>query len=447
MNQIWDLISNSSHRLIYPQMGGMGLKLVDYTIFEVYEDHNKLLEIALKMDEKFPLDFSYPLDFGTIFLHTWQVPLLRPDYDFPSAIENPIDSLAALEKLKVLDPHQDGLMPEYLKGIRKIAQAIPKPLMVASMGPFTLAAELVGVSLLAKSTIKNPEFVERVLDFTTENICNFIRALKAAGARVIQISEPTTVVLSPQVFHRFVTPRLKRIMDLINDGAISSIHICGDTRSYLDEMLAAGPQILSLDQIMPMEQTIKRIPEQVALAGNLDPINLMLNAAPEEVYAATKDLLKMMEPYPNFMVSFGCDCPVDTPTMNFFSGKLQLTGQEPSVSLILADKELVLPVSPDIKLEPEAKDGLAVVIGVRPEHLKLHPKKQDENDIGFTVSQKELVGGDILLYGEAAGVPLVCRLPESREIYEYQAGYVSFAPEHIYLFCAETEKNLLLPPK
>jgi uroporphyrinogen decarboxylase len=42
----------------------------------------------------------------------------------------------------------------------------------------------------------------------------------------------------------------------------------------------------------------------------------MLNASSEEVYAATKDLLALMAPYPNFMVSFGCDCPVDTPAEN-----------------------------------------------------------------------------------------------------------------------------------
>ena len=316
MNDLWNYISNSKKRLIYPQMGGMGLMLTNYSMFEVYEDADKLLEISLQMDETFPIDFAYPLDFGVVFLHTLGVPLRKPKYDFASAIANPITSLEILEQLKIPNPETDGLMPEYLKGIAKISQAIAKPQMVAVMGPFTLAAELAGVCLLAKSTIKNKEFVEHLLDFTTEAVMQFIVALKKAGATLIQISEPTTVILSPQLFHELITPRLRKIIALINEGNISSIHICGDTTMYLSEILATNPQVISLDQIMPMEQTIQAIPAQVVLAGNLDPISLMLESSKNEVFEATKALLKQMEPYPNFMVSFGCDCPVHTPPEN-----------------------------------------------------------------------------------------------------------------------------------
>lgn len=316
MNKIWTLLNDKKERLIYPQMGGMGLELTEYKLFEVYEDPEKQLEISLKIEENFPTDFTYPIDFGTVFLDTWKIPLLKPDYDFPSTAENPIITLEDLHILKAINPYEDGLMPQYIESIAKIADTINKPEMVATVGPFTLAAELAGLHNLAKSTIKNSEFVEALLDIAMENIENFVRASIKAGAKCIQVSEPTAVILSPKMFKKYVTPRLKKILNIINENSISAIHICGDTSIYIPEILDTKPQIISVDQIMSMKELIKKVPSDIVLAGNIDPIDIMLNASPKEVYNTTKKLLNDMEPYANFMISFGCDCPNKTPIEN-----------------------------------------------------------------------------------------------------------------------------------
>ena len=47
------------------------------------------------------------------------------------------------------------------------------------------------------------------------------------------------------------------------------------------------------------------------------------------------------------------------------------------------------------------------------------------------------------LYGEAGDHTIICRLPERKEIYQWQTGYVAFDSEAIHLFDAETEENLL----
>lgn len=316
MSKIWELLNRKKERLIYPQMGGMGLELTNYKLFEVYEDPGKQLEISLKIEEAFPTDFTYPVDFGTVFLDTWNIPLLKPDYDFPSTLENPITSLEDLDKLKILNPYKDGLMPKYIDSISRIAKHIKKPEMVAVVGPFTLIAEMVGLHHLAKCTIKDSVFVERLMDFATENIILFIKASIESGATCIQVSEPTATILSPKMFKRYITPKLKYIMDYINKNAISSIHICGNTNLYLSEMLECRPQIISVDQIMPMKELVKKVPEDIVLAGNIDPVEVMLNMSYKEVYLETKKLLNDMAAYSNFMISFGCDCPNKTPVEN-----------------------------------------------------------------------------------------------------------------------------------
>ena len=316
MTKIWDALDAAPGRMIYPQMGGMGLALTDHTMFDVYIDAEKQLEISRKIEQAFPTDCTYPVDFGTVFLHALDVPLLRPDFDFPSTLHHPVTSMEVLEGLKVPDPEQDGLLPVYFDAIERIGREISKPEMVAVVGPFTLAAELAGVALLAKSTIKNPAFVRRLLDFTTETVLRFVEAAGKRGAGIIQVSEPTTVILSARSFQELITPRLREINDLIRERGVSALHICGNTTQYLPEMLATGTEILSLDQIMPMEETIRSIPPKVILAGNIDPIEIMFHGTPGEVTAATEQLLRQMRPYRNFMPSFGCDCPIETPLEN-----------------------------------------------------------------------------------------------------------------------------------
>lgn len=330
MKELRQFLKDAGGRVIYPQMGGMGLALTDYTMYEVYGDSEKQLEISLKIEETFPTDFTYPVDFGTVFLHDLGIPLLMPKRDFFSSLENPIKTREALDRLRYLGDRkfscgwsslsgEPALMPVYLDSIEKIARRIQKPEMVALPGPFTLAAELTGITDLAKYTIKKPEMVRDVLEFTADLLCWFATEAAERGAGLIQVSEPTAVILSPSMFAKWVTPGLCRVLDCINGQAWSALHICGDTTAYLDEMISAKPMVLSLDQIMDMEATAGRMPEDIVAAGNTDPIGVMLQGTPEQVEDAVSALLAGMEKYENFMPSFGCDCPISTPLENMRS--------------------------------------------------------------------------------------------------------------------------------
>ncbi len=299
--------------MIYPQMGGMGLALTDYTMFQVYEDSNKQLEIARKIEKSFPTDFIYPVDFGTIFQHTLGFPMKKPERDFPSTIENPIKTIEDIEKSPLINVYKDGLFPEYLKAISKISKNVEKPQMIACVGPLTLACELGGLEYVLRATVKNKEYVNRLLRYAKVLISDFSRAAIENGAFILQISEPVMSILRPSVYREQVFPFLGELMEEINYDAVSALHVCGDTRQYLSIMAESKAQILSLDQVMDMEEAMKQIPSDVAVAGNLDPVEIMLQGTYDTVYSAAFDLINKMSRYDNFMISFGCDCPIATP--------------------------------------------------------------------------------------------------------------------------------------
>ena len=81
-------------------------------------------------------------------------------------------------------------------------------------------------------------------------------------------------------------------------------------------MLKTECQIIGVDQVMSIKEMRQEFPDNVVLAGNIDPVKTMLQGTPEEVRRKTEELLDSMEGHKNFMPSFGCDCPINTPIEN-----------------------------------------------------------------------------------------------------------------------------------
>ena len=309
-----EYINSENRGFFLPDMGTNGLELVGYTAYEVYEDPEKQLELAQKMNEVFESDFIYSLCDGAIFCETLGLELLKLDYDFPSVIEHPIKTLEDVKRLKVPDPYKDGRMPVNLKSLKLIAQNIDKPLYVSIQGPFTLAIQLAGATHLLRSLIRDKEYVKALLDFTKETVILYSRAVNDAGAKYIQISEPGTVTLSPAQFEENIVPMLNEILN--NLDSWKGIHICGDTMHFLHLMLKCNIHGISLDQIMDYKEVAPKIPKNIVLIGNLDPIELVGKGSVEEIKKGTLLLKEAMGQYKNYLCALGCNCLNDTPVEN-----------------------------------------------------------------------------------------------------------------------------------
>ncbi len=68
-------------------------------------------------------------------------------------------------------------------------------------------------------------------------------------------------------------------------------------------------QGLSLDTPVNMLDTIQKIPSEMALIGNIDPVRVMVNGNPEDVKTAVRDLCVEMDSYPNLSSAQAATCP------------------------------------------------------------------------------------------------------------------------------------------
>jgi len=59
-----------------------------------------------------------------------------------------------------------------------------------------------------------------------------------------------------------------------------------------------------------------KMPKNTFVMGNINPTGVLLTGTPHEVGLEVAGLLQRMAPYPNFVLSTGCDLPQETPLEN-----------------------------------------------------------------------------------------------------------------------------------
>lgn len=311
---LMEYINKEERGYLLPFMGANGAIMTGKTMEDIYTSPKEQLVLAKKMDEKFPGDFIYALDEGNIFCDVMGIALKKPEYDFSMVMDHPIKTVEDLEKLEVPDPYTNKRMKTNLKSLNLISENIDKPLFVSLQGPFTMAVQLAGATGLLKATIKNPDFVKKLLEFTGETVDRYAKAIVGAGVNMISIAEPSTVMLAPKKFPVMVVDNLNKIFKGLN--CWKCVHICGNTTKIYPYILETQVDAFSFDQIMDLEEVIENFPKDKVVIGNLDPVYLLGRGSADEVADKTAELHHKMGKYDNYLMGFGCSCANTAPTEN-----------------------------------------------------------------------------------------------------------------------------------
>jgi uroporphyrinogen decarboxylase len=244
-----------------------------------------------------------------------------PEDSVPQVADHVIKSVKDIDTVAIPDPHTSGRLPLHMEMVKLVKNAVEGevPLFAYTPGPFTLAGQLASVNALMVATIRNPEYVNALLNLTTEASLRYALANIEAGVDVIVTADPTASgsLISPKTFTTFAAPHLSQIAQaVIKAGSIASLHICGKTSPMLDQMVSTGVRILELDHLVDMHEAKERIGQQVILMGNLNPTELLLNGTPTDVEAAAKLCIESIGQDGQYILSSGCEVPPLTPLNN-----------------------------------------------------------------------------------------------------------------------------------
>ena len=309
------MAAGAGRRIGGPIMGAYLAQLTGTTVKQNLTDGHTMFKTVEAFVTKFKPDFAM-CTFPDLAAEAEACgcKLKIPEDALPSVVEHIIQTHEDMKNLSVPDPHKDGRLSVFIEATRFFTKRFTLPAGPASVGPFTLAAELMGVDIITRKIIKDPALVHEVMEYSLQVVQRFNNALIEAGADSIGIGEPTCSLLSAKAFENMVLPYLQRYTKSL--PVPTTLHICGRANHLIELMCKTGTAILSLDSPTDITKIKDRVPPEIGILGNLHPIEVLMMKKPDEVRAATLDLLKAMEDVPNFGLLSGCDLPVGTPMEN-----------------------------------------------------------------------------------------------------------------------------------
>ena len=312
---------NEGRRLVAPLIGFPGLNMTGSTIKLAQQNYGEHFKVLRAVAKTFEPDVLFPLMDLAVEVNALGRFTVFPQTD-SATVPKAVFSLDELERGSLINIAFDTRILGYVETMKLMSIGLPESILKGAYvtGPYSLAALLMGAEEAAMATVLNQEDLVTLCEFTTEIIQEYVRLLIAAGAQVICILEPSAVMLGPDQFGAFSATYVRHIIESCKYSSIATIyHTCGNTMPLVGKMAESGVNAVSLDSReagVDMAVVAERLPPGVVIMGNVNPTGSILNGKPQDVEKEVSALLKQMSPYPNFVLSTGCDLPQETPLEN-----------------------------------------------------------------------------------------------------------------------------------
>ncbi len=235
-----------------------------------------------------------------------------------------LERIEDVGSLTPIDIHADGLLAKMIDATGLLSAAVGEEVCIladADQGPFSLAAQIIDTQdfLVALIDPDKEQYVDQLLEYASEQVMTYARALSEAGAHLTMIGESISGpdVCSPRVYRRFAHPVQQRLISrLKGEGIRMGMHICGNSTSIIADMVSTEAAFLQVDYTIDLDAVKDAARGKTTLMGALDPSGVMALGTPEAVEAETRRHLAHLSEGGGYILAPGCSLPYETPLEN-----------------------------------------------------------------------------------------------------------------------------------
>ena len=296
----------------------IGAKLRDY-----YLDYRTLVSMNLAMLADFKLDIVQAISDPYREGSDRGLEVDFPPDGLPRRTRPLLAEPADVAKLKRPTPASGKRMSDRLEAVRALKEQVggSVPVMGWVEGALAEANNLRGDAALMTDFYDRPEWLKDLLELLCEVEIDFAQAQVAAGADIIGLGDAIASTISPKMYRQFALPYEQRIFQAVREmGAVPRLHICGDTNRIVPAMADSGAAIIDVDWMVDLAraaQVFETHPNRPAVCGNFDPVRVMLQGTPEDVYQATR--ANLQDGGPRCISATGCEIPPGAPAENLLA--------------------------------------------------------------------------------------------------------------------------------
>ena len=230
-------------------------------------------------------------------------------------VARPFTTAADLDRLRPLEPEADT--PYVIETVRNlVAELGDVPLIGFAGAPFTVASYLVEgqPSRTYEKTKRlmygDPALWARLLDRLADLALASLQSQVAAGASAVQLFDSWAGALSPSDYERYVLPASRKVLAGIGATGVPRIHFGVSTGELLPLMRDAGADVVGVDWRVDLDDARRRLGDEVALQGNLDPVALLAGA--DVALGRTRDVLRRADGHRGHIFNLGHGVLPDT---------------------------------------------------------------------------------------------------------------------------------------
>ena len=170
----------------------------------------------------------------------------------PSIKEKILTDISEVDKLQMPHISTAGRIPLLLEASKKINLVLGKNVLVrgALSGPYSMAAELMGIEPLIMAMMTDQASFVKLLDFTTSFVIAYGKEYIKRGVSVCLFdSQASPPLISPEMFKTFLLPRYQKIAYEFKTAGCecSEFVIGGQTDSIAGFILNSGFDIVLCD--------------------------------------------------------------------------------------------------------------------------------------------------------------------------------------------------------
>ena len=300
-----------------PILSFPAVQLVDTTVDKLVKDAELQGECLEALINRYDMLAAVMFMDLSVEAEAFGSPVVFAEDEVPAVSESIVNTNEDIEALRV-PAVGEARTGEFIKAIVETKKRITdRPVFAGTIGPFSLAGRLMDMTEIMILSMTEPEAVTKVLEKVTEFLVEYVKALKEAGADGIVIAEPAAGLLSPDLNLQFSVPYNKQIVDAVqDDDFIVVYHNCGNVDPLLDDILTIGAKALHFGNETVMSKILPLIPSDIVCMGNVDPAVEFRHGTPESIAKVTTEILEECSKYKNFVLSSGCDIPLQMPFEN-----------------------------------------------------------------------------------------------------------------------------------
>ena len=233
-------------------------------------------------------------------------------------IAHPIAGAGDVDRLRV--PDGEEAAPQVIAAVRQVVAESPVPVICFSGAPFTLASYLIeGRPSRTFDKVKafmfsEPKAFDELLGKLAATMSGYLQAQVSAGAQAVQVFDSWVGTLAREDYESRVARHTKAIFDALSATRVPRIHFGTDTGHLLEAIARTGPDLVSVDWRVQLDEAWPRIGRDRGIQGNLEPAVLLGPA--DLVRERTRDVLRRAGGRPGHIFNLGHGVPPEASVEN-----------------------------------------------------------------------------------------------------------------------------------